>query len=411
MAWDESSLYAHWRNRPPGTPFFAVFNFGVTHEGQVWSPAPAWNLRYGRETYPPDRNEPLVWRQFPEGEEKALNVPDDFEPPIPPYLPDTEVVKKDVRRVYSNIVEMDGYVGVILRQLEEDGLLEDTIVVWYSDHGGPLPRQKRLLYDSGLHVPMIVRYPGKRRAGEVDDRLISFVDFAPTLLSQAGVPMPDFMQGRAFDGALASNENREYIFAAADRFDGHYDMIRAVRDDRFKYLQNFRPEQGYYLPLDYREQMAAMQELLRLRDAGALNAIQAQWFRTSKPEEELFDTASDPHELNNLAGSAAHQAKLEELRRACARWMEAVGDQGFIPEGELIERFWPGRVQPVTAPRPPRHGTEWFYWQVPQGRLDRLPTARRQPAGDGLARLFGAYRNGAGRSHRDRCPSSRLHAE
>ena len=349
MAWDESSLFAHWRNRPEGQPFYAVFNFGATHESQIWNPATVWNLRYGREVFPPDRNVEPVWTQHPPGETKQLNIPADLEVPIPPYLPETPVVIRDVRQMYSNVVEMDEHVGVVLGQLEEDGLLDDTIVVWYTDHGGPLPRQKRLLYDSGLHVPLIIRYPDQRRAGEVDDRLVSFVDFAPTLLSQAGIPAPDYMQGRAFDGEFAAEGERSYIFAAADRFDGHYDTIRAARDKRYKYLRNFQPERGYYLPLDYRELMATTQELLRLRDAGELNEIQSLWFRSFKPEEELFDTWNDPHELNNLAEDPAHAERLADFRQALQEWMNDTGDMGFIPETDLIEQFWPGQQQPGTA--------------------------------------------------------------
>ncbi len=191
MAWDESSVYAHWRNRPWSQAFFSIFNFGVTHESNTWNP---FGRPYDLETFPPERDGEDWWLRF-QGVEKPLFVPEDLEVPIPPYLPSTETVVKDVRRVYSNIVEMDRHVGVILDQLEEDGLLDNTIVVWYTDHGGPLPRQKRLLYDSGLEVPMIIRYPDGRRAGEKDDRLISFVDFAPTLLSMAGVNPPEYMDG------------------------------------------------------------------------------------------------------------------------------------------------------------------------------------------------------------------------
>ena len=349
MAWNETSLFAHWRNRPADQPFYAVFNFGATHESQVWNPGTVWNLRYGREVFPPDRDVEVVWRQHPPGERKELYIPADLEVPVPPYLPETPTVIEDVRQMYSNLVEMDGHVGVVLGQLEEDGLLDDTIIVWYTDHGGPLPRQKRLLYDSGLHVPLIIRYPDQRRAGEVDDRLVSFVDFAPTLLSQAGIAAPDYMQGRAFDGEFAAEGERSYIFAAGDRFDAHYDTIRAVRDKRYKYLRNFQPERGYYLPLDYRERMASMQELLRLRDAGELNEIQSQWFRSSKPEEELFDTWTDPHELNNLADDPAHAERLAEFRQALQEWMDDSGDMGFIPETDLIEQFWPGQQQPGTA--------------------------------------------------------------
>ena len=349
-AWDESSLFAHWRNRPEGAPFFAVFNFGVTHEGQVWAPAPEWNLRYGRESFPPNRDEPLVWRQFEPGQEKKLYIDADTPLQVPPYLPDTPAVRRDLLRVYSNIAEMDLHVGVVLRQLEQDGLLDNTIIFWFSDHGGPLPRQKRLLYDSGLRVPLIVRFPDGRRAGVVEQRLVSFVDFAPTLLSLAGIEPPEFMQGSPFAGQLADSAPRDFVFAAADRFDGYYDRIRAVRDQRFKYLRNFMPNQGYYLPLAYREQMASMQALLRLHEVGELDAVQSQWFRASKQQEELFDTHADPHELNNLADDPAFEEQLGLMREALDVWMQETGDLGAVDEMALIERFWPNQQQPHTAP-------------------------------------------------------------
>lgn len=344
-AWDESSVYAHWRNRPAGKPFFSIFNFGVTHESNMWNP---FGRPYDLDTFPPARTNKQWWKVF-EGKEKPLYVPEDLAVNIPPYLPSTDLVKKDIRRMYSNIVEMDRQVGRVLAQLEADGLLEKTIIVWYTDHGGPLPRQKRLLYDSGLQVPMIIRYPGKREAGTIDSQLVSFLDLPATLLSQAGIAPPAYMQGRAFDGDYTSSQKRTYIHAGADRFDEQYDQIRAVRDSRFKYLRNFRPEQGYYLALDYRENMATMQELLRLRDAGQLNAAQAQWFRNSKAPEELFDTQTDPHELNNLAEDPAYQEKLLELRAECERWMTAIDDKGAIPEEDLIRQFWPNKQQPKTA--------------------------------------------------------------
>ena len=206
-----------------------------------------------------------------------------------------------------------------------------------------------MLYDSGLKLPLIIRYPDKAGAGESDDRLISFLDFKPTLLSLAGIEPPANMDGRAFAGKYESPEKRKYIHAAADRFDECYDRIRAVRDHRYKYLRNYWPDQGYYLPLKYREQMPVMQELLRMRDHGELNEYQAQWFRQSKPEEELFDTQTDPYELNNLAADPAYKEKLEELRQECDRWVAETGDMGLIPETEYIQSIWPGGVQPVTA--------------------------------------------------------------
>lgn len=319
-AWDDSSRTAHWRNRGPDQPFFSVFNFNITHESQIWVQA-----------------------------ENPLRVPEDLEVPIPPYLPDTAVAQRDVRQVYSNIVAMDEQVGRILEELEQDGLLESTVIFWYSDHGGPLPRQKRLLYDAGLQVPMIIRYPDRWRAGELDDQLISFVDFKSTALSLAGIEPPEYVDGRAFAGEFQSSESRLYIHAAADRFDRQYDTIRAVRDDRFKYLRNYHPEQGYYLPLTYREQMPIMQELLRLRDQNGLTEAQSQWFRESKPAEELFDTLADPHELTNLALDPAYSDKLLELRAELDRWLSGFDDKGMMPEPDLINEIWPGMEQPVTS--------------------------------------------------------------
>jgi N-sulfoglucosamine sulfohydrolase len=348
-AWNESSLYAHWRNRPPGQPFFSVFNFDITHESRVDDPHPRRLYRFDK-IVPHNSGKPQpdlegnISRQ-----EYRLHVPADLAVPVPPYLIDSETTRQDIRRVYSNIVEMDQQVGMLLNQLEEDGLLENTIIVWYTDHGGPLPRQKRLLYDSGLRVPMIIRFPGQPGAGQVDEQLVSFVDLAPAMFSLAGIPVPDYIQGQAFLGEQKANREREFIFAAADRLDTEYDMIRAVRDKRFKYLRNYHPDRPYYLPVTFREQkLPSMRDLLRHREEGKLNTYQAQWFRPGKPEEELFDCQADPHELHNLAADPAYAEKLKEMRTALAGWQRQYGDLGFVPEKELISRFWPGWQQPVT---------------------------------------------------------------
>lgn len=318
-AWDESGPKAHWRKRKPGQPFFAIFNFGVTHESRIWAKAA-----------------------------DSLWVDGHLEVPVPPYLPDTPVGRNDIRRMYSNIKEMDAQVGRILAELENDGLLDSTIIFWYSDHGGPLPRQKRLLYDSGLQVPMIIRFPNQWQAGQVDSQLVSFIDFKPTILSLAGIQPPDYLDGRAFLGKYVETSARQYIHGAADRFDECYDNIRAVRDHRFKYLRNYRVDQGYYLPLSYREQMPIMQELLRLRAAGELTKAQALWFRQQKVPEELYDTVTDSHELKNLASDPVYQEKLAELRKECDRWLKDIDDNPLLPEVQLIERIWPAGVQPVT---------------------------------------------------------------
>ena len=273
--------------------------------------------------------------------ETPVHLPKDTKFDIPPYLPDTDKTRRDMWKLYNNIGEMDHQVGAVLKQLEDDGLLDNTIIFFYGDHGGPLPREKRLIYDSGLNTPMIIRFPKKMHSGTKDNQLISFVDFAPTLLSLIGEAPKPYMQGQAFLGKYKA-ENRTYIHGAADRFDGFTDSIRAVRDNQYKYIRNYRPEQGYYLPITYREKIPTMQELLRLKEAGELNNIQMQWFRESKPKEELFDCKADPHELNNLADNPAYQEKLKELSSEMDRWLAEIGDVPNLDERKLVDRLWSG---------------------------------------------------------------------
>jgi len=321
-AWDESSRQAHWRDREPGQPFFSIFNLEVTHESQIWARA---------------------------GD--SLWVDPDLVVSDIPYLPNTEVALQDIRRMYSNIKIMDQQVGEILDQLEADGLLEETIVFWYADHGGPLPRQKRLLYDSGIRSPLIVRFPNQQLAGKRDSQLLNFIDLKPTVLSLAGLEPPENVDGQAWLGPYAGEEARDYVFAASDRFDEKTDRLRAVRDHRFKLIRNYFPEKSYYLPVVYREQMPIMQELIRLRDAGELNEIQAQWFRPAKDTIELFDTGSDPHELNNLAGDTQYQEKVEELKTALDQWIAETGDVNILDEEKYLATLWPDGKQPmVEAP-------------------------------------------------------------
>lgn len=349
-AWDENSVYAHWRHRPAGQPFFSVVNFTTTHESGLFEPYGIRRIE-SRHYFADDAARVAALPQGPlektSEAEAPVHLPYDADFPIPPYLPDTELARRDFWKMYNNLVETDRQIGATLAQLEQDGLLGSTIIVFYSDHGGPLPRQKRLIYDSGLRVPMIIRFPDGRLAGTTDDQLISFVDFAPTTLEMAACPIPTHLQGRSF---LGQGAKREYIHAAADRFDEKTDALRAVKDQRFKYIRNYRPQQPYYLPLAYRERIPMMQELLRLRDSGELTEAQALWFRSSKPREELFDTLSDPHELRNLADDPAYAAKLAELSGELDRWLAAIGDQPELAEADLIQQLWGGRdAQPRTA--------------------------------------------------------------
>lgn len=348
-AWDESGNFAHWKNREEGQPFFSVFNFNITHESSLFEPY-GFKIDERRHYEAGNRDFDLVgWNIRTTEHETPELISKDADFPIPPYLPDTELVRRDLWKTYNNISEMDRQIGAVLNQLEEDGLLENTIIFFYGDHGGPLPRQKRLIYDSGLNTPLIIRYPNKQLAGSIDKQLLSFIDFAPTLLSITGIEVPEYMQGQAFLGDFEVEKERAYVHAATDRLDEFTDSKRAVRDNRFKYIRNYRPDQSYYLPVLYREQIPTMQELLRLRDEGELNAIQSQWFRETKPVHELFDLENDPYELNNLADDVYYQEKLKELSLEMDRWLDEIGDTPSLLEKNLIESLWEGNEnQPIT---------------------------------------------------------------
>ncbi len=327
-------------------PFFAVYNFNVTHESQVWG---ADQLHYRFKTgFPDSATLDLKWDS---------KLPEDQRPPIdptlavtlPPYLVDDEASRDDMRRVYRNVQTMDEQVGFLLDRLEADGLLDNTIVIWYTDHGGPLPREKRLLYDSGLRVPMIVRWPDGYRAGEIDSALVSFVDFMPTTLAMAGLEVPEIIQGHV-TFARTDNAPQAYVFAASDRLDEHYDRIRAVRDERYKLLRNYKPDQPYYLAVAYREQMASMQSLIAGNRNGTLTPAQAQWFRPTKDSVELFDTYADPHELRNLADDPAFAKTRQRLTLALDRHLAEVGDLGALDERDMVRNWWGGQLDrmPVT---------------------------------------------------------------
>lgn len=318
-AWDENGNEAHWRNRPgESMPFFAVFNHTVTHESGTFK-------------------------------QRSPQVVDPKDVALPPYYPDTPIVRRDLARHYDNIAAMDEQIGKLLEQLEEDGLADETIVFFYSDHGDGLPRMKRWVYDSGIHVPLIVRFPDGTGAGTTSGELVSFVDFAPTVLSLAGVEIPDYMQGRAFLGPQKA-EPRKYVYASRDRMDPAPEIIRAVRDRRFKYVRNYRPDLPYIGYIPYRDQAGVMQEIHRLIDAGELGPDQWQLWAQKKPLEELYDTEADPHEIHNLASDPRYFEKLAELREAHERWTAEVADLGHMPETELIKKLWPPEgKQPTTA--------------------------------------------------------------
>jgi N-sulfoglucosamine sulfohydrolase len=317
--WDESSEKATWRNRKKGQPFFAVVNFMVTHESQVWM----------RKNHP-------------------MHV-DPSKVKLPPLYPDTDTVRRDVARFLSNVADLDSLVGSLLHQLEEDQLMENTIIFFWSDHGDGLPFFKRELYDRGLHVPLVIRFPRKIDAGKRDARLISSIDFAPTVLSLAGIEAPSYMQGKAFLGKYKAKKPNTYVYAARDRMDSEYDRVRAIRDTRYKYIRNFHPELPLYQNIEYRLQQGMMKEILLLKERGELNSIQMKWFAPTKPAEEFYDLSNDPYELNNLAADPKQQAILNRFRKEMDRWLIEAKDLGAVEEKQLLASMWHGDHPPSTA--------------------------------------------------------------
>jgi N-sulfoglucosamine sulfohydrolase len=319
--WDDSSPTAHWRNRAADQPFFSVFNITCTHQAQVNGSDEEFDAKYGSKLTAAERHDPA-------------NLD------LPPWYPDTPAVRKYWARYYDLITIMDKQVGELLAQLEGDGLAQRTIVFFFADHGMGLPRFKRTLYDSGLRVPLIVRVPGPYQKlmslapGGRTDQLVSFLDFAPTVLRLAGVPVPSHMQGVPFlgEGPLPV---RDCIFATADRVDEAYEMSRCMRDRRYKYIRNFMPHLPYVQSSEYCDQAEIMQELRRASRDGELAGIEKLFWEPSKPLEELYDTLLDPDEVHNLAASAAHREILERMRRQLRGWMFQTHDTGLLPEAQM----------------------------------------------------------------------------
>lgn len=313
QVWDESSKQAHWKNRPAGSPFFAVFNSEKSHESKI-------------------RNRP---HQL---------VHDPAKVRVPAYHPDTPEVRHDWAQYYDGVTAADADAGRRLEELHAAGLDEETIVFYFADHGSGMPRSKRWPRDSGLHVPLVVYIPEKFRdlrspdyeAGGASPRLVSFVDFAPTVLSLAGVRAPEWMQGRAFLGRYQAAP-RSVVFGYRGRMDERNDLVRAVGDGRYVYIRNFRPDKPYGQHLDYMWQTPTTRVWERMFKAGELNEAQAAFWKT-KPPEELYDLTVDRDEVQNLAASKQHADVLARLRGELERHAAEIRDVGYLSEGELHRR-------------------------------------------------------------------------
>jgi len=338
--WDDSNADHPWRGRPAGQPFFAMVNIMETHE--------SW-------TFPLDLDpqaHPLAARfrqQLQEAIAGRLQVHDPADVIVPPFLPDSQPVRQELAQMLDNIHYYERTVGRLLDELEADGLADDTIVIVTTDHGDGIPRAKRSLYDSGLHVPLMVRWPDGQGAGTRNGELVSFLDIAPTILDLAGATVPDWLAGRVFLGPRTGPE-RGYVYAAMDRHDEVSDFARAVRDKRYKYIRNYEPEQPFFRHLAFRDMQRSMQELWRLHEAGELPPRIAQYFTAERAAEELYDTWADPYEMTNLAADARYADVLEDMRAALARHGQRFADQSVGGELAMVQRMWPGLEQPVTAP-------------------------------------------------------------
>lgn len=308
-AWDDSSATAHWKNRPAGKPFFSVFNFMTTHESSLFHP--------------------------PTGAVRPADVT------VPQQLPDTPEIRADIAGYYKLMERMDGQVAAQLAALAEAGLAEDTIVFYYGDNGGVLPKSKRYCSDTGLRVPLIAYYPPKwvhlapGKPGSVITAPVTLMDLPPTILRLAGQPLPEQMEGRPLiKGATLPR----YAVGMRNRMDERYDFVRSITDGRWRYTRNYMPHlpSGQYGAFEW--QAKGYQSLETEYRAGRLTPAQARFFEP-RPFEELYDLDQDPHELNNLAGRQSSAAKLRELRGALDAYMVRVNDNGFIPEDDAHEGF------------------------------------------------------------------------
>lgn len=313
QVWHESSKKAHWRNRPDGAPFMAVFNSEKSHESKI--------------------------RQRPH-----TLVHDPAKVRVPAYHPDTPEVRHDWAQYYDGVTAADADAGARLQELQAAGLAEDTIVFYFADHGSGMPGNKRWPLNRGLHVPLVVYIPEKfahlrppeYRAGGASERLVSFVDFAPTLCSLAGVQPPAWLQGRAFLGKFAK-EPQPFLFGFRGRMDERIDSVRSATDGRFVYVRNFRPDLIYGQHLEYMWQTPTTPVWERLFQEGKLNEAQS-YFWKKKPPEELYDLQTDRDEVRNLAAQPEHRAVLDKLRAALRENEARIRDVGLLPEGEMHRR-------------------------------------------------------------------------
>jgi len=319
-AWDENGNTAHWKNAPDDKPFLAVFNLGITHESQLWL-----------------------------NNDKPLEI-DPALVPLPPYYPDVPEIRHGMAVMYSNIARMDRQVQKLLDELADSPRKNNTIVIFYSDNGGPIPRGKREIMDSGSRVPFIIAFPDNRNAGTINDELNMFVDIPATILSLAGINIPAYMHGQAMYGEQKA-KRREYVFGATDRFDEQVEKRASIRDNRFLYIRNYMPEQSVYRPNAYRLRIPMMMKMEEMRDKGLLDSVQMLWFKAPAPAEALYDCMKDSFQIHNLTDDPNYAPELNRMREVFRKeWIDKY-NKNWVSHGEtyFIGRARPGGIQPETA--------------------------------------------------------------
>ncbi|MEG1186725.1 MAG: sulfatase [Bacteroidales bacterium] len=323
-AWDEQGNNAHWKNAPADQPFLSIFNLNVTHESFIWK-----------------------------NSDKPLSIsPDSVK--IAPYHPDNQTSRHDYAVMYSNIQKMDQQFMQLLNELEKSERANNTIVIFYSDNGGPLPRAKRELMDSGTRVPFMIRFPDHRSGGTITNNLNMFVDIPATILSLAHINPPANMHGRAMYGDYTVKNTRKYVFGATDRFDEQIEKRGSIRSERYLYIRNYMPQQSVYRPVAFRLAMPMMRNMLELKDQGELTREQMVWFDENQSEELLFDCHNDPHQINNLAEKKEYKSVLNQMRKAYQKeWIKAYNQEWEkYPEDYFIRKMWPeGKKPKAELPR------------------------------------------------------------
>lgn len=320
--WDESSPHAHWKNRQNNQPFFSIFHLGISHQSGIFGSDSVYEARISKFS-------PFIKRCSPD----SLK--------LPPYYPDTPEVRKLWARYYTNISIIDYQFSLFLEELEKEGLTQNTIVFFFSDHGTGMPRSKRALYDSGLKIPLLIYVPPKYEKkfninpGTAENRLVSLEDLAPTMLEIIGIKNPDYLPGSSFISKDVIPE-KPFVYGTSDRVDEAYEMSRTIRTKKYRYIRNFMPYLALLQPNFYTDQSEIMQELKRYKKVSSLSRAEKTMLTSHRFAEELYDVENDPHQINNLAQIPEYSEVVKEMRKTLKDKILETYDSGLMPEPEMI---------------------------------------------------------------------------